>query len=258
VASLWPWELNGCYGAMAEEHGRPRIEVLGSGREVGRAAIAVWFNGRAILLDYGVNFDEDDNPVFPGHIRPRDLEAVVLTHSHLDHLGAAPSLYVSIKPKLIATKVTLEVGRLLLYDMVKLNGPQLPYDEIVVDEMIESATIVDYGEEVEAGDFLVKLLYNGHIPGSAAVLVDTGDHRILYTSDMNTVETKLMKPAMLSGVKADTVIVESTYATYTHPARSDTEERFYTRVREVVEAGGTVLVPAFAVARTSFMLENIM
>ena len=157
---------------MAEEHGRPRIEVLGSGREVGRAAIAVWFNGRAILLDYGVNFDEDDNPVFPGHIRPRDLEAVVLTHSHLDHLGAAPSLYVSIKPKLIATKVTLEVGRLLLYDMVKLNGPQLPYDEIVVDEMIESATIVDYGEEVEAGDFLVKLLYNGHIPGSAAVLVD--------------------------------------------------------------------------------------
>ena len=229
--------------------GRIKIEVLGSGREVGRAAIALWVDGRGLLLDYGVSFDEDDNPVFPMHIRPRDLEAVVLTHSHLDHIGAAPSLYVSIRPKLIATPLTLDVSRLLLYDMIKLNGPLLPYDEAVVDDMLASGTTVDYGDEVEAGPFTVKLVYNGHIPGSAAVYVEVAGRRILYTSDMNTIESKLMKPADMRGLKADVLIIETTYAAYDHPPRGETEERFYKSVREVVESGGTVLVPAFSVSR---------
>lgn len=228
-----------------------RIEVLGSGREVGRAAIAVWNgSGRAVLLDYGVNFDEEDRPLFPGHIRPRDLEAVVITHSHLDHMGAAPMLYVSVRPRLIATPLTLEVSRLLLMDMIKLNGPFLPFDERVVDIMMDSAETAGYDEEVEAGDFTLKLLYNGHIPGSAAVLIEVNGNRVLYTSDMNTIETKLMEPARFDGVKADTVIIESTYSTYTHPDRRLTEERFYKSVREVVEAGGIVLVPAFSVSRS--------
>jgi putative mRNA 3-end processing factor len=227
------------------------IEVLGSGREVGRAAIAIWSGkGRALLLDYGVNFDEEDRPLFPGHIRPKDVEALVLTHSHLDHVGAAPMLYVSIKPRLIGTPLTLEVSRLLLFDMIKLNGPFLPFDEQVVDMMLDSAETVGYDEEVKAGDFTLKLLYNGHIPGSAAVLVEVNGNRVLYTSDMNTIETKLMGPARFEGVKADTVIIESTYSTYTHPDRRLTEERFYKSVREVVEAGGTVLVPAFSVSRS--------
>ncbi|MEB3806517.1 MAG: MBL fold metallo-hydrolase, partial [Desulfurococcales archaeon] len=73
-----------------------RIQILGSGREVGRAAIAVKSDGRILLMDYGTNFDEEDRPVFPAHVKPRDIEALVLTHSHLDHIGAAPSLYISV------------------------------------------------------------------------------------------------------------------------------------------------------------------
>ncbi len=229
--------------------GGVRIKILGSGREVGRAAILVEYQGRGLLLDYGVNFDENDVPVYPGHVRPRDLEAVVLTHSHLDHIGAAPSLYVSVKPPLYGTVLTFDVSRLLLYDMIKLNGMYLTYDEQSVDDMLRDARPLEYGEEVQAGPFAFKLLYSGHIPGSASVLVEVAGRRILYTSDVNVIETKLVEPAKLDGVKADVVIVESTYGASNHPPRSITEERFYRAVREVVEKGGTVLVPAFSVSR---------
>ncbi|MCE4619308.1 MAG: MBL fold metallo-hydrolase [Desulfurococcales archaeon] len=225
------------------------IVVLGSGREVGRAAIAVRRNGRLLLMDYGTNFDDEDHPIFPGHVRPRDLDALILTHSHLDHIGAAPSLYVSMNPRLYATPLTLDVSRLLLYDMIKLNGPFLPYDEKSVEDMLRGATAIGYDEEVEAGEFAFRLLYNGHIPGSAAVLVEVDGHRILYTSDANTIETKLMAPALLEGVKADTVIVESTYGATNHPDRRETEKLFYDAVLEVVRKGGVVLVPSFSVSR---------
>ncbi len=226
-----------------------RIKILGSGREVGRAAIGIERKGRILLLDYGVNFDEEDHPLFPGHVRPRDLDGVVLTHSHLDHIGAAPYLFVSLIPNLYATPVTLDVSRLLLLDMIKLNGPYLPYDDVTVNDMLSNAKTVTYGEAVEAGDFEFELVYNGHIPGSASVLVAVDGHRILYTSDMNTVETKLMEPAKIEGIKADTVIVESTYGASNHPPRREAEDEFYRAVEEVVRKGGTVLVPAFSVSR---------
>ena len=227
----------------------PTITILGSGREVGRAAIAIRKDNRLMLMDYGTNFDEEDKPLFPGHVRPKDLDALILTHSHLDHIGAAPSLYISVRPPLYATPLTLDVSRLLLYDMIKLNGPFLPYDEFSVEDMLGSAHAVGYNEVVEAGHFQFRLLYNGHIPGSAAVHVEVDGHKILYTSDSNTIETKLMAPGLLEGVEADTVIVESTYGATNHPARSETEELFYEAVLEVVKKGGVVLVPAFSVSR---------
>ncbi|MEM1873193.1 MAG: MBL fold metallo-hydrolase [Acidilobaceae archaeon] len=226
------------------------IEVLGSGREVGRAAIAVWSrSGRALLLDYGVNFTERDEPVFPEHVRPADLAGVVLTHSHLDHVGAAPMLFVSIKPRLFATRLTLDVSRILYNDMLKLSGDKLTYDSAVVDEMLSVAEPLNYREEVELGDFHFKLLYSGHIPGSASVYVEVDGRRVLYTSDMNVLETKLVGPADFTGVDPEVVIIESTYGSTLHPPRRLVEERLYETVREVVENGGVVLIPAFSVSR---------
>ncbi|MEB3755352.1 MAG: MBL fold metallo-hydrolase [Desulfurococcales archaeon] len=226
------------------------LTVLGSGREVGRAALLVGGRGeKPLLLDYGVNFDEDDLPVFPGHVRPRDIEAVAITHSHLDHVGAAPSLFVSTVPKLIATPVTIEVSRLLLYDFIKLNGPNLPFDNYAVDTLVKTGTRLGYNETVKIGSYSVTLVDSGHIPGSSAIYVDVGGHRVLYTGDLNNIETRLVGPHRLGGLKVDTLIIESTYGDSNHPPRKLTEERFIRAVREVVEAGGTVLVPAFSVSR---------
>jgi putative mRNA 3-end processing factor len=226
-----------------------RVRVLGSGREVGRAAILVEGSGGSLLMDYGVNFDERDNPIFPEYVRPRDLSGVVLTHSHLDHVGASPLLYTSVKPRLYATPLTLDVTRVLLHDMIKIGGANLPFDEGVVDDMLSSATTIGYNEEVDLGGLRFKLLYSGHIPGSASVLVEVDGRAVLYTSDVNVIETKLVGPAMLDGLSVDLVIVESTYGSTNHPPRQVVEDRFYESLREVVESGGVALVPVFSVSR---------
>jgi len=115
--------------------------------------------------------------------------------------------------------------------------------------MLAAAEVLEYDVEVQAGEFTFKPLYSGHIPGSASVLVEVDGRRILYTSDVNVIETRLVGPARLNGVKADVGIVESTYGATNHPPRRQVEDRFYRSVIEVVESGGTVLVPAFSVAR---------
>ncbi len=226
-----------------------KIKILGSGKEVGRAGILIEENERSVLLDYGVNFDENDRPIFPLHVRPKDIDVVILTHSHLDHIGAAPSLYISVMPKIGATPLTLDVSKILLMDMIKLNGPYLPFDEQSVNDMLVSAETMNYEKPYLYGNFQVTLMDSGHIPGSASVLVETNNNKILYTADMNTIETKLKNPHKLNGVEADTLIIESTYSTSNHPSREETEKRFMDDVNDVVEKGGIVLVPAFGVSR---------
>lgn len=240
-----------------QQNGMVSIKILGAGREVGRSAILLESSNGALLMDYGVNFDEKDRPIFPEHVRPRDLSAVVLTHSHLDHVGASPMLYTSIRPPLFATPLTLDVTKILLYDMIKLSGKLLPYDEATVNDMLVTANSVKYGERVELNGISFSLLPAGHIPGSAAVLAEVDGKDVLYTGDLNVIETKLMRPAELSGVRASTVIIESTYGATNHPPREATEKRFYESLREVVESGGVVLVPSFSVSRGQEILSVI-
>ncbi|MEM4503216.1 MAG: MBL fold metallo-hydrolase, partial [Ignisphaera sp.] len=92
-----------------------KITVLGAGREVGRTAILLSEaeDSSSLLLDYGISFDEYDKPVFPLSVAPSQLKAVLVSHAHLDHIGATPLLYVSAKPLLIATNLTLATGKLM-------------------------------------------------------------------------------------------------------------------------------------------------
>lgn len=226
-----------------------KIRILGSGREVGRGAIAVEYNGRAVLLDYGVNFDESDNPVMPLHIMPNMLEAVVLTHTHLDHIGGAPMLYTSVAPQALATKFTQEAARLLLEDFLKLSGYYLDFEISEVERLLSSVRKVKPGSAIELENFTLEFYSAGHIPGSLSVGVVLPHVRILYTSDVNTVDSKLVKGASFSGVKADVLIMESTYGDSDHPQREKVERRFVETVREVLDEGGTVLVPVFSVGR---------
>ncbi len=225
------------------------IKILGSGKEVGRGAISIGLGDSYVVLDYGVNFDENDNPVMPLHIPPKSVKALVLTHTHLDHIGGAPLLYVSVEPPAYATSFTRKASRLMLEDFLKLSGYYLDYETREVDRLLSSINDVMPGDIIQVNGFTLEFYDSGHIPGSLSTVVDTGDKRVLYTSDVGLQRTKLVKGAQLNNVDADIAIIESTYGASDHPPRERVEKRFVDAVEEVLEDGGTVLVPVFSIGR---------
>ena len=228
-----------------------KIKVLGGGREVGRSAIIVESADKKLLLDYGINFDEKDRPILPLHVRPVEVLAVLISHAHLDHIGATPYLYITGNPKLLTTRPTMDVARLLTIDFLRLNSLYVDYEMREFDRMSSSAQFIEYGEEIQVDDFSVQFFNAGHIIGSSLIYIETpGGENILYTGDFNTTQTWTLKPADTAPLKVTTLIVESTYGSRNHPPRGKMEERLVQVVEETVDRGGVALIPAFSVGRT--------
>jgi putative mRNA 3-end processing factor len=225
-----------------------QVKFLGGAREVGRNGIAVKSEKAQVILDYGVMLDPE--PGFPMHIPPKDVDAVVLTHSHLDHSGAVPMYFVGGKTRLYANKLNLELAQLLIQDFIHLSGYYLTFEYLELKTMMRSNKHLDYGAQETLGDMKFRLLDAGHIPGSAMVLIETNGKRLLYTGDFNTAQSRLLKGADMALGDLDAVIIESTYANEDHAERSEIEKKFVDSVTETVEKGGTVLVPAFGVGRS--------
>jgi putative mRNA 3-end processing factor len=213
-----------------------QLKFLGGAREVGRIGIAVKTEKTQVLLDYGVMLDHE--PGFPMHVPPKDVDALILTHSHLDHSGALPIFYVQGTRPLYTNKLNLELTQLLIQDFIHLSSYYLPFEYLELKTMVKCNKHLDFGVEENVGDMRFKLLNAGHTPGSASVLIETQGKRMLYTGDYNTADSKL-----LSGATMD-------YADEDHTERPLLEKNFVEACTEVVEKGGIVLVPAFGVGRS--------
>jgi putative mRNA 3-end processing factor len=224
-----------------------QVGFLGGAREVGRIGITVKSEKTKVVLDYGVMLDHE--PGFPMHIPPKELDAVILTHSHLDHSGAIPMFYINDKKPLYANKLNLELTQVLIQDFIHLSGYYLPFEYLELDAMMHSNKHLDFGVEEAIGDMKVKLFDAGHTPGSAQVQIEADGKKILYTGDYNMEDSKLLKGASMDYGDLDAVVTESTYASEDHTPRPELERSFVEAATEVVERGGTVLVPAFGVGR---------
>jgi len=223
------------------------VTFLGSAREVGRAAIYVKTETTKILLDYGVMLNH--TPGFPMHVPPKEVDAIVVTHSHLDHSGAVPIFHIGGRKPVYGTRLTFNLTNILIKDFIHLSGYYLPFEYLELRSMMRSRKDIGFREETVVGDIKFELLNSGHIPGGASVLVEACGKRLVYTSDFNAVETRLLPPADLDYGEIDAIIIESTYADEDHTPRKELEKKFVEEVINVVESGGTVLVPAFSVGR---------
>ncbi len=224
------------------------IEFLGGAGEIGRSAILV---NDSLLLDFGMS---TDNP--PRLPLDCDPDAVVVSHGHLDHAGAVPALLSGeARPPVHWTPPTRELTTTLARDTLKLHGGsyRCPFTETDLGRLTQVSETHGYGEAFEAAGHEVILYNAGHIPGSAHVLVDDGETRLLYTGDFHTDDQRLVA-GTTARPEADVVICESTYSDVTHDPRDEVEKRFAESVRTTLWEGGTVVVPAFAIGRTQEML----
>ena len=195
----------------------------------------------------------DNEPGFPMHVPPKEVDALILTHSHLDHSGALPIFYINDTIPLYTNKLNLELTSLLVQDFIHLSSYYLPFEYLELKTMMRANRHLDFGVEESVGDMKINLYNAGHTPGSASVLIEADGKRILYTGDFNTEESKMLSGATMDYGDLDAVVIESTYADADHTERSLLEKQFLEACTDVVELGGTVLVPAFGVGRAQEM-----
>jgi putative mRNA 3-end processing factor len=224
-----------------------QIGFLGGAREVGRIGISVKSAKSQVIIDYGVMLDSE--PGFPMHVPPKDVDALILTHSHLDHSGALPIFYINDKKKLYTNKLNLELTQVLIQDFIHLSGYYLPFEYLELNAMMHSNKHLDFGVEEEVGDMKIKLFNAGHTPGSAQILVEADGKRILFTGDYNLEDSRMLQGASMDYGDLDAVVTESTYANEDHTPRPELEKNFADAATEIAELGGTVLIPAFGVGR---------
>ena len=240
------------------------LRFLGGAREVGRSAILI---DDSLLLDFGMLTDTP--PQFP--VETPDPDAVVVSHGHLDHVGALPALLSGdARPPIHWTPPTRDMALRLARDTLKLHGGtmQCPFTEEDVRRVTQVSETHGYRESFEAAGYEITFYDAGHIPGSAHVLVDDsevqrtssnrtqsddGETRLLYTGDFHTDDQRLVA-GTTARPDADVVLCESTYSDIEHAPRDEVERQFVESVQTTLWEGGAVVVPAFAIGRTQEML----
>jgi len=238
-----------------------RVTALGGFKEVGRSAILVETAESKVLLDFGYNpsaplLKQTMPRIDAIGLRPEELDAVVLTHAHLDHCGLIPFLFkYGYEGPIYMTQATRDLMVLLqldLLDISKREGKPLPYDVRDVHKALLHTIPLRYGEVTDiAPDIRLTLYEAGHVLGSAMVHLHIGQglHNIVYTGDFKFGKTRLLRKANTQFPRVDTIIMESTYGGVNQPSRSEAESKFIEIIKKTIERGGKVLVPALAVGR---------
>ncbi len=226
-----------------------KVTTLGAAKEVGRSAFLINSNNTNILLDYGVLLKRE--PVFPIHVKPKEIDAVVITHAHLDHSGFVPFLFLNTdsKVKALATLPTFELSQLLIQDMIKISGFYLPFEYPDLMNMLNHSINLDYRSKFGIRDVNITLFESGHVLGGSTVIVEAEGKRIFYTGDINTRGSKVLRPADLDVGEIDLLIIESTYSQAEQVPRDQSEKELVKHALEVVERKGILFIPAFSVER---------
>lgn len=233
-----------------------KIHCLGAGREVGRSCFLLETDQR-VLLDYGIKVFSGKGKkqgMFPVPYQG-NLDAVFLSHAHLDHSGMLPELYLRPPVQWFGTPPTLDIAAILWNDSLKIMADSCPYRKVHIPRALSHWTPMLYGQALSLGDTEYLMHDAGHILGSAMVEARHGGKTILYSGDFKTEPTRMHKGADAPPDNVDCLIIESTYGNREHPERNALEEKLISSIEETVDLGGNVLLPAFAVGRSQELLS---
>jgi len=233
-----------------------RLSFLGGFREVGRSAVLVDTGSEKILLDYGIKINVKPTQ-YPRKVNSK-LNAILLSHAHLDHSGSIPILYhQGQRCTFYGLEIDKPLTRMLLFDSWKISmyeGEEERYTKSDIRTTMRHFKPVKYNKPFKIGKTKVTFLDAGHIPGSAMILLEANKKSILYTGDFNLSDTRLISGANIDIPNVDVLITESTYSDREHPDRFNEERNMVEAIEETIANEGIALISCFAIARTQEML----
>ncbi|RLG14843.1 MAG: beta-CASP ribonuclease aCPSF1 [Candidatus Nanohalarchaeota archaeon] len=235
-----------------------RISFLGGSREVGRSCLFLQTKESRVLFDCGVG--QSTNEVNPFVDAPEfdidALDAVIISHAHIDHSGFVPYLYeYGYKGPVYSTLPTRDIMTLLqldMFDIQKKEGTPF-YSTKSIREQIKHSITLGYNEVCDiTGDMRIVLQNAGHILGSSQTHVHIGEglYNILYTGDLN-MYSWMFDPAYTNFNRVESMIIESTYGGIHDktPTKEEAEANLLSAVKETIKKKGKLLIPSFAVGR---------
>ena len=227
------------------------VKVLGAANEVGRSGFLVNCNGTNLLLDYGVMFGRRGTPPgYPLHVKPKDVDAIIITHAHLDHSGNVPSLFVSGNTDVYATPPTFDLSELLIEDMLKIEKNSHPFDLPELNNMMKNAKEIGFKQKVTKGNATFELRESGHVIGGSTILVESEKKRLFYTGDIKTNGSRMLREMDLDIGEIDLLITESTYAKTEQKPRKESEKELIDFANEIMDRKGILFIPSFSVERS--------
>ncbi len=249
-----------------------RLTLLGAARQVGRSCFLLQTQNSKILLDCGVDVSSQGENKFPQFNIPEfsieQLDAVILSHAHIDHSGLVPYLYkMGYKGPVYMTAPTRDVSSLLALDFIGVAYKQAEkplFSSTDIKEMVKHSICLNYNEVTDVTSDIRITFYNaGHVLGSAMVHINIGNgsHNLLYTGDFKYSRTRLLEPAVASFPRLESVITESTYGAKEDvlPPRKEVEENVINAINKAIERGGKVLIPELGLGRaqeTMLIIED--
>ena len=256
-----------------------RVIALGGYREVGRSATLIMTRNSKVLVDCGLDVAmvDSDEPwagapyLYIPEVWPLDtLEAVIVTHAHLDHSGLVPLLFkYGYKGPVYMTPPTRDLAALLQLDYIKVaytEGKKVPYESKHIKEMLKHTITLNYGETTDITPDMKLTFHNGgHILGSSVCHFHIGEglYNLVITGDIKFENTWLFNAAVNKFPRVETVIMEATYGGRSdiQPSRNEAAKDLADIVGRTVERGGKILIPVFAVGRSQevmMVLEDFM
>ena len=239
-----------------------RISMLGAGRQVGRSAILLQTPESRILLDCGINPAGYGSESYPMLEAPefdiKEIDAVIISHAHLDHSGFLPYLFkFGYRGPVYCTAPTRDVMSLLQLDMIKIianSGMDPLYTSDEVRNTVMHTITLEYEEVTDiTPDIRITFYNSGHIIGGAQVHIHIGNglHNFLYTGDIKFGQTRLLAPAVTKFPRVESMLIEATYGGKDNflPSREESEKDLGEYVSKTIKRGGKVLIPVLGVGR---------
>ncbi len=239
-----------------------RVSFLGGARQVGRSCLYLQTPESRVLLDCGVNIAASGKDAYPYFETPEfninELDAVIISHPHLDHCGLTPLLFkMGYRGPVYWTAPTRDISALLCLDYIGVafkEAKKSLFTATDVKEMVKHSIWLDYEEVCDITPDIRITFYNaGHTLGSAMVHLHIGNglHNFLYSGDTKYARTKLLEAAVTKFPRLETMTLESTYGgkDNVQPPREECEKQLVEIIKKTTERKGKVLIPVLGVGR---------